>query len=389
MHNLLRKALWRPIINTSRPNFCEHILDKALLEKWPVSKTHEPFVVELPIPAGSEAYPEIHRAFIMHQRTGFPAQYLVCIPEGVAAGGGFVRLSTGEFLTQSTWRIDYLTGDLGADIYRARYRRNRQHLKGDWYYLDMLFSGNYAHWFLDELPRLASALPFLPPTTKFIVSQPCQDYKIKSLVALGIAESRLLPVEGYFESQCERLWFATPLGSCEWASTSPQIFNQIRKTLLAAYCPDNIDAPEKIFVSRSGAPSKRLANESELLPMIKDYGFEVVRTEALTFVEQVRIFSRAKYVLCAHGAGMTNLLFAPQVSELLELQDEQFAPRLWYWKVASLLGHSYSSLVGPVKRFSSAGDTDFEIKSGSLKEYLEIMISPSICCSPCRWSVSK
>src|ERR1700722_9730808 len=99
----LKKYLWNTINSSARPDFCEHILDRALLEKWPVKKIHEPFILDLPIPNGCEIDPRAKNVFTMHQRMGFPAQYLVCLPNGVAAGGGFVRLRTGEFLTESTW----------------------------------------------------------------------------------------------------------------------------------------------------------------------------------------------------------------------------------------------------------------------------------------------
>src|SRR5262249_12706270 len=258
MIKLLRRLL-NPIINSARPDFCEHILDRALLEKWTVKRTHEPFILEFSIPKGCEANQTAYNTFTIHQRTGFPAQYLACIPNGVAAGGGFVRLPSGEFLTESTWRVAYFVAPLGADIYRARYRRHKLHLKGDYYYLDMLFSRNYAHWFLDELPRLLSAVSHLPSSTRFIVSDPLQDYKSQSLTALGIHEDSILPVKGYYETHCERLWFATPLGSCEWASSSPQVLNRIRDALLSTYGDSSGPTPERIYISRNMTPVKRLA----------------------------------------------------------------------------------------------------------------------------------
>jgi len=374
MLKLLKKCLWNPLVNSARPDFCEHILDRALREKWPVKKTHEPFILDLPIPNGCEADPAAQAVFTMHQRTGFPAQYLVGIPNGVAAGGGFVRLPTGEFLTESTWRMTYMW-TLGADFYRARFRRHKLHLNGDCYYLDMLFSVNYAHWFLDELPRLVAALPHLPPGTRFIVSDPVQEFKSQSLAALGVTKDRLIPVKGYFETHCERLWFATPLGSCEWSSTSPAVFNQIRNALLLAYGGTSGPTPERIYISRSGAAFKRLINEKQLLPVIEKFGFTVVRTEKLSLEQQVRTFSKAKVVLAAHGAGMTNMLFSPPPALLLELQDAKFAPRRWYWKVPSILGHHYSTMTGPVTGSRYEGDTDFTIHPDSLKQYLESSLS--------------
>jgi hypothetical protein len=372
MFSLLKKHLLRPLVNTARPAFCDHLLDRALLEKWPVKKTHEPFILDLPAPPqGCNANPAAHNAYAMHQRTGFQAQYLVGIPGGVAVGRGFVRLCTGEFLTDSTWRMGYFFGPHGRDFTCARYRRHKLYLKGNYYYLEMLWSGNYGHWFSDEVPRLLAALPHLPPDTRFIVSDPCQEYKIDTLLALGISRDRLLPVKCHFEIHCEKLWFATHLGHSEWASTSPEIFRKMRDALLQAYGNSEGATPERIFVSRSGTQQRRLANEEELLPTIKKFGFTIVHPEKLSLPQQIRTFSQAKVVAGAYGAGMTNILFSPSPALMLELQDAIYAPRMWYWKLAGMLGHGYATLVGAASASRYDVDTDFTLQSDSFKQFIE------------------
>lgn len=379
----IKKNIIRPIVNSSSPSFCEHILDKALLERWPVQKIHEPFILDLPIPRGCEDDPVAFAAFTAHQRTGFQAQYLVCIPGGIAAGGGFVRLPTGEFLTESTWRIAYMLGDMGADIYRSRYRKHKIHLKGDCYYLDMMFSSNYDHWFSDELPRLITALPFLPKNTKFIISDPIQEFKVKSLEAFGITPDQLLPVKGYYEVHCERLWFATPLGSCEWASTAPEVFREMGESIAQYHKNTSIESLEKIFISRGMIPNKRLTNEGDLLDVIRELGFTIVRPEELSFVQQINTFNRAKFVLGAYGAGITNIIFSQLPLCLMELQDSEFAPRRWYWKLAAMLGQSYSSLLGHVEKSNFEWEVNFTIDPNRLSEFINEQISNKTSCK--RW----
>jgi capsular polysaccharide biosynthesis protein len=374
MKNFVNKYFWKPIVNSARPDFCEHILDTALLYKWPIKKISEPLVLEFPIPEGCDTQAEA--VFALHQRTGLNAQYLACIPNGVAAGGGFVRLPNGQFLTESAFRMEYLFGPLGADFYHARYRRHKLYLEGDCYNLTMLFTANYGHWFYDELPRLASALPHLPAGTKFIVNDPLQDFKLQSLAALGVSKDRLIPVKGYVETHCERLWFATPLGNGEWTGTSPAALHRIRQALLGRYAGASSPTRDKIFVSRSATNYKRLGNEDQLLPIIEGLGFEVIRPEQLSFPEQVQIFSRAKVILGTFGAGLTNILFSPQPALVVELQDTKFAPRRWYWKLASLLGHRYCTITGPISSSPHNGmadftDTEFTIHPDSLKQFLK------------------
>jgi capsular polysaccharide biosynthesis protein len=373
---VIKKYLWEPIINSARPDLCEHVVGTALLYKWPVKKIHEPFIFELPVPEGFGIDDAAKAAFAMNKATVSPVQHLVCIPGGVASGGGFIQLPNKEFLTESAFRIECLVGPSGADFYRARYRRHKVYLQGDCYYLDMLFTANYAHWFFDELPRLVSALPHLPPETKFIVNEPLHHFKLQSLEALGISKDRLIPVKGYVQARCERLWFATPFGSAEWGTTSPMIFRKIGKVIAGYYADAGKPAPERIFISRSATKYKRLANEDQLLPLIERYGFSVVQTETMSFPQQVQTFSKAKVILGAHGAGMTNLLFSPMPALLLELQDAKFAPRHWYWKVASCAGCRYSTITGPTtgklrEGFEDFTDTHFTISPASLEKFLE------------------
>ena len=370
MISFIKKKIIRPIVNSASPAFCEHILDKALFEKWDIQIIHEPFLLDLPIPRGCENDPAAFAAFTAHQRTGFQAQYLVCIPGGIAAGGGFVRLSTGEFLTESTWRMAYMLGDMGADVYRARYRKHILHLKGDYYYLDMMFSSNYGHWFSDELPRLLTALPYLPKNTKFIISDPIQEFKAKSLEAFGITSDQLLPMKGYYEVHCERLWFATPLGSCEWASTSPEVFREMGASIAQYHKNTSVEPLEKIFISRGMVANQRLINEGDLLDLIRELGFTIVNPEKLSFVQQVNIHSSAKYVLGVYGAGITNILFSQRQLCLMELQDSVYAPRRWYWKLASMLGHSYSSFLGDLVKSNSECEVHFTINPNRLSEFI-------------------
>jgi capsular polysaccharide biosynthesis protein len=312
----------------------------------------------------------------------------VGIPNGVAVGRGFVRLDTGEFLTESTWRMGYFFGPHGRDFTCARYRRHKLHLKGNCYYLEMLWSGNYGHWLSDEVPRLLAALPHLPPDTRFIVSDPCQEYKIDTLLALGISRDRLLPVKCHFEIHCEKLWFATHLGHSEWASTSPEIFRKMRDALLQAYGNSEGATPERIFVSRSGTQQRRLANEAELLPTIKKFGFTIVHPEKLSLPQQIRTFSRAKVVAGAYGAGMTNILFSPASALMMELQDALYAPRMWYWKLAAMLGHEYTTLVGFATASRYDVDTDFNIQPESLGQFFENNLSLASDRLNKQWQVS-
>ncbi len=55
--------------------------------------------------------------------------------------------------------------------------------------------------------------------------------------------------------------------------------------------------------------------------------------------EQINIFSKTKYLVSPHGAGLTNIFFMPKNSVILELATE--LPTLDYYKLSTFLEIKY------------------------------------------------
>lgn len=68
--------------------------------------------------------------------------------------------------------------------------------------------------------------------------------------------------------------------------------------------------PEKnIFISRKNTKTVRLKNEKVVRELFAENGFEIVFTEEMTFREQVECFGRARCIVAASGAALTNIIF--------------------------------------------------------------------------------
>ena len=111
----LKRRLLGSIINSARHKFCERIVDRALLKKWPVTRIHEPFTLDLPMPDGF-AYDEQSRmAFESEQHLKFPAQYLACIPNAsVLAGFEAVSRKAAFYLRMGSQRFNRLVSHRGC-----------------------------------------------------------------------------------------------------------------------------------------------------------------------------------------------------------------------------------------------------------------------------------
>ena len=83
---------------------------------------------------------------------------------------------------------------------------------------------------------------------------------------------------------------------------------------------------EKIYVSRSlnrvaRSRYRLLVNEiDEIEPEVASHGFSIFYLETLSWQEQVRLFSNAKYLIGPSGSGMLNAVFAGQGTRLVDLE---------------------------------------------------------------------
>ena len=75
----------------------------------------------------------------------------------------------------------------------------------------------------------------------------------------------------------------------------------------------------KIYISREKARGRKITNEIDILQHLISCGYEIHHTEKLTFTQQVELFSSAKEIISAHGAGMSNIVFAQPGAKILEL----------------------------------------------------------------------
>lgn len=74
--------------------------------------------------------------------------------------------------------------------------------------------------------------------------------------------------------------------------------------------------------------------------MLEKAGFERVLMEELAFDAQVRLMSETAVLLAPHGAGLTNMMFCPAGSQVVEIADLSY-PNPNFYALASAMGLGY------------------------------------------------
>jgi Glycosyltransferase 61 len=210
--------------------------------------------------------------------------------------------------------------------------------------------GNYCLWLMDFLPRLQQyrfdGLPLL-------TNQPLRRFQIQSLQLLGIEPSSLIELDypGTWRVRklhypCTRSSFSTPP-----LTFDPAIIGWLHDVFGRFFAP--VPPHRKIFISRAAqahARSRRLVNEDVIIGVAEKNGFEVVRCEELSFEDQIRLFSQAAVIAGPHGAGFTNMVFAPKCTKIIELLGPRFSRDATrsrsFVKLAALLQQQFVRIVG-------------------------------------------
>ncbi|MEI9919274.1 MAG: glycosyltransferase family 61 protein [Bacteroidota bacterium] len=136
---------------------------------------------------------------------------------------------------------------------------------------------------------------------------------------------------------------------------------------------------DKLYISRKKATKRRVVNEDEVEKMLRKYGFDCINNEDFDFHGQVSLFSTAKYVISIHGAGLTNMLFMKENSQVLELHKKRTNDYDWhsfaFWYMSNALGFKYHQQVcEPEDPRSSFFDANFVVDVKLLEHNVRFML---------------
>lgn len=328
VHNLIQKSrslqnmlnpklFFTKITHCARPEVCMNVAAWAMKRRLPVIELYPPVIGEVQPHIIGDAMAQ--EEFTKHRLVLERPQSLVAIEDAfIRDAVGFVELPTGQICYEGNWWLPYLQEH---PAYRRCVFFKHRLLKGNCYSLLCLWSSLYYHWFHDVLPRLENALPHLPGDTRFLINEKPSAYQLKSLEAYGIGVERLELQPPGVRTRLERLWFATPVGHSSLGSGA--VVKRVARRLKKHFLVGKKDLrTRRLYVSRQKASSRRVVNENELKPLLKERGFDWLVLEDVPWLEQMQLFSAAEAVMGPHGAGLMNMMFALENATIREISAQ-------------------------------------------------------------------
>lgn len=236
------------------------------------------------------------------------------------------------------------------NIFEQRYFSTPVRFKGTVF--SMLTGGaginNIGHWFLDVLPRLhllrESGLYdkvdwFYVPSTRY-------SFQTETLELLGIPMDKIIEGDKHPHIAADCIIASTaPRGNhtlipkwlCDFVQESFMPYAEEESDLITPECP-------YLYISRSDSKIRNVLNEKELLEELQPYGFKTVVSSELSIKEKIKLFSKAKVVLGATGAGLISMFFCKPGTKMIEIFNEGFVIEPFY-DIATKIDLDYEYII--------------------------------------------
>lgn len=188
--------------------------------------------------------------------------------------------------------------------------------------LTQAWEENYQHWLFEILPQVIAAWRANVDTV--IVSSDIRRYQRRALELLGFTGDRIVTHDLAQTMYCDSL-LAGSFTAFNMGWVNPAAFEVYDRLMEATKPNARVETPERVYISRSDAEWKRrLLNEGELIERLSSLGFVAINPGALEFDDEVQVLSKAKIIVGAIGAGMSNMVFAPPGADVVAIQSPSF-----------------------------------------------------------------
>jgi hypothetical protein len=269
-------------------------------------------------------------------------------------------LPDGSVSQQTGWMRSHITG---SKVYRESWRGLEVFKEGNYSSLILFWGLGYYHWFADVLSMLHEAIELLPKDTIFLIKKGFEnsysgEFYIKTLNALGIPRERLLEFDGTESWILENFWWQPPAANTD--EQAPGSLRWVGQQISLSVLPSPKEKKSRLYISRRKPSARVVVNEMDLISPLSQLGFQICWLEEMPFEEQVRLFRNAEIVVGPHGAGLTNLIFCPARTQVVEILPEGYEKH-FYWGVSTELKLDYRFHLAKAKFPGRRGEPDMEI----------------------------
>jgi hypothetical protein len=225
--------------------------------------------------------------------------------------------------------------------------------------------GNYYHWLLDLLPRvllLKHATQNFSNYDALLLNGSRVNYERETLAALGVPAEKIR----YVDSRDRFQIASAVVPSMNFNIVAPWKVHGLRQLVSSVRSTQR----RRLYLSRSHAAVRRIANEKEISEILRQQNFEILEAENLSWPKQADLFASAIMIVAPHGAALANIVFCQPETRVVEITTRAGYSD-WYWQLAAVAGLSYEVLEAQPTKSSSIENADMIVNREHLARLLE------------------
>ena len=209
---------------------------------------------------------------------------------------------------------------------------------------------HFFHFLFDRLPRLHYLLSrFDTAETPFVVltneNPPGFQRDLYRFLEARHANLKFVAMPERERWRLPTLYLIDDMQPVRRTFMPPDVAQFIRDLAVHGYGLEPETPSRRIYISRSDTRKRRIVNEAEIWNSFATRGFEKVAAAKLSFMDQVALFAEAEMVAGPHGAGFSNLVFAPQGTQVLEISNLERVKSVFFL-LTKALGQHYVPVIG-------------------------------------------
>jgi hypothetical protein len=198
-----------------------------------------------------------------------------------------------------------------------------------------LSSNSFYHWLIEDLPSTIFCMQKFPDSP-IVVHRSAPSY-VKDF--LNLIDNQVVYVEGPIS--VKSLLCVTKGSDSGWPHPSDL-------KVLEAYEPfsnaqKSAASMKKVYVSRVNS-RRSPSNESAIIKVFSEKGYESVELETLNLVEQIGLLSNATALAGIHGAGLANMIWMKMDSSIVDIANSGYWTECFH-RLAHLKKHNYRPIL--------------------------------------------
>lgn len=209
----------------------------------------------------------------------------------------------------------------------------------EYFHILNVWGTGYHHWLTEVAPKLFIFEAEIR-AGKILLPENCPKFIFEFLEHFAFDNFVLFPGNAFVKE-------LNVISNPNSGHYNPAHILPFRDRVLSSFRIENGENQRKIYVSRRNSRGRKVLNDNEVERVLMENGFESVELESTSFAEQVRLFANCESLVSIHGAALTNMLFMPPGSQVIEFYPRGFTEREFfnacYLRLSKILGlnHRY------------------------------------------------